>query len=154
MAAELTLDALIEGNGNWMIVHVYNNWGNPIMMLLPHFDLELDSKEAIINNSCISVGEGVFEEEYAIHQWLEKHADTPFIVSEKTFLECAHKMSDIVAAYNNNREKFLDDATLFDQWREVVCYVDLSTNGEEQALVHCGWESLIEKAHKAMEELG
>lgn len=153
MRSELTLDNLVNTPGSWMVAYVYNNWGNQIMMLLPHTEYEMYSREAIINNSCITLGDAVFEQAYAIEQWIRVHGNTPFIVSEKTFLECAKKMNDLVLGYHDDWEKFLSDAEIFDQWREVVCYVDLSTTGEEYALTYNGWESLIEKAHKALEVL-
>lgn len=147
----LTLDNLIGDDGNWMLSYVYNNWGNSILMLLPRMDPDHDSKESKINNACMTIGEGTFEEKYAVHQWIKEYPNTPFLVSASSkegrgdITKCVEIMKEKVAGYNNDWGKFIDDSIEFNKWREVVYYVS-NTDGAEQVVYHESWRSLMKEA--------
>lgn len=145
----LTLDNLIGDDSNWMVSYVYNNWGNSILMLLPRLDPDHDSEESKINNACMSIGEGTFEEEYAVDQWIKEYPHTPFLVSvgdgRGEITKCVEVMKEKIAGYNNDWQKFIDDSIEFDKWRRVVYYVS-NTDGAEQIVCHEGWKALLKEA--------
>lgn len=145
----LTIDRLVESNGNYMVVYLNGNWGlDHIMMILFDTDPSPASQETLINNSCMCVINGTYEEAQAVPQWLEKHSDLPFIVKGTSFLDCAQKMDDLVRAYGDDWDRFHRDCEIYDNWRAVVHYVD---NGPPEIMYHVwgnGWESLIDDAKR------
>lgn len=144
----ITIEKLVDDNGNWMVAYVYCNWGlDHVLMLLPRLDPDPNSEESRINADVMNVPDGVQEEAYMVNQWNQKHGETPFLVTvpgPTTLKACVAEMERRLEGYHGDWEKFFNDAAEFDKWRKVAHYV-ANTEGAEYTAWNRGWESLLDK---------
>lgn len=154
---KITIKKLVECNGNWFFAYVYNNYGYNFGMLLPMMELDHLCAESYINSACMQIGQGSFEEQLLVDQWLKDHPHTPFIVYSSGDLNNAvndaiNNINKNLERYKGDWEKFTDDAAEFDEWRNVVYYVSITEYADHEACYN-GYKSLISKAKKLIETM-
>ena len=142
----VTIEELVSANGNWMVVYCYNRFGNNIMMLLPNFDNPEDGYDVMeINTACTEVATYCYEESRLVDQYMRKHPDHPFLIMERTMIECTQKLCELLAGYHDDLEKFIRDSDEFDRWRRAVHKIH-NTDGAEITAEYEGWEKFAPDA--------
>lgn len=109
------IDRLINGNGDWILIFTYNNFGDNVLMLLPNHrvnDNELPERQAIIN-----LTSDWDEWNMIMDDFMSDRPNQPFIVKSKTLVECidimSKKLSKVIIG--DDFSKFNDENEMFSE---------------------------------------
>lgn len=113
------IDRLINGNGEWILIFTYNNFGDNVLMLLPNFrvnDDELPERQAIIN-----LTSDWDEWNMIMDDFMSDRPNQPFIVKGKTLIESidimSKKLSKVIIG--DDFSKFDDENEMFSEFLKL-----------------------------------
>ena len=150
---QITLNKLIDGNGNWDIRCVYNNYGNNVLLLLPNSELEFDCVDNKLNHACTILTQLEFYEADMYKQWIQDYSDLPFVtfIKNDDIKATIDSVEEKLCKYNGDWNKFTKDCEIFNDFR-YVAFMVVNNSGSEYQVFHEGWKSLIQEAREYMEE--
>lgn len=125
------IDRLVNGNGDWILIFTYNNFGDNVLLLLPNHrvgDDELPERQAIIN--LISDWN---EWSIIIDDFMKDRPDQPFIIKGETLIECVDIMSKKLSKLiiDDDFSKFTDEDEMFSALLKLAnrIEIDLKSDG-------------------------
>lgn len=125
------IDRLVNGNGDWILIFTYNNFGDNVLLLLPNHrvgDDELPERQAIIN--LISDWN---EWSIIIDDFMKDRPDQPFIIKGETLIECVDIMSKKLSKViiDDDFSKFTDEDEMFSALLKLAnrIEIDLESGG-------------------------
>ena len=137
----LTVDTLVNTNGNYIIAYTYSNWGDNVLFILPNLQMTIEEQD--INTAVMDAAYDRVEMAELIDQFLQEFPDTPFIGRGNCIAECVKTMNERLSKYKTF-EEFADDSAEFDKWR-IVVYRASGDHGVMFKAYDEGWRSAIQK---------
>lgn len=135
----LTVDSLVNANGNYIIAYTYSNWGDNVLFILPNLQMTIEEQD--INTAVMDAAYDRVEMAELIDQFLQEFPDTPFIVRGNCIAECLKTMNERLSKYKTF-EEFANDSAEFDKWR-IVVYRASGDHGVMFKAYDEGWRSAI-----------
>lgn len=128
------IDVLVHQNGNYQILFKYNNFGNPLMFLLPNF---LSDDEELKNMAIASIIEWDYEGIAVIENFMRSRPKTPFVVMGNGILDCVNIMNQKLKDVNYEicSKEFLEEATQFEIFQKAC--LKIVENSDEHLFTAC-----------------